>query len=218
MLFLAVFCGFQAENLREHVVERQREKQYIISLIRDIATDTTQVDNWTVQYHELLRNCDTVLNYFSSAEKYSDPWARNMHAILHGYPDFIYTDQTMDELKNAGGLRLIRSTNAKDSIEAYDQAVRDLLIEQTVNDGYFGHITNFSNEQFSYKNMVEAGNNLDASPKNHWIKYDPLRMEQLYNLVYKYHDEMSDFVLYMHQLKERGTRLILQLKDSYRLK
>ena len=28
MLFLAVFCGFMAENFREHQVEHQREKQF----------------------------------------------------------------------------------------------------------------------------------------------------------------------------------------------
>src|SRR5262249_37129279 len=31
MLFLAVFCGFLAENWREHIVENNREKQYIRS-------------------------------------------------------------------------------------------------------------------------------------------------------------------------------------------
>ena len=33
MLFLAVFCGFLAENIREHAVERHREKQFIESFI-----------------------------------------------------------------------------------------------------------------------------------------------------------------------------------------
>jgi len=33
MLFLAVFAGFLAENQREHIVERQREKQYMQSLV-----------------------------------------------------------------------------------------------------------------------------------------------------------------------------------------
>ena len=28
MLFLAVFCGFLAENFREHLVERRQEKEY----------------------------------------------------------------------------------------------------------------------------------------------------------------------------------------------
>ena len=39
MLFLAVFCGFLAENFREHQVEHRREKKYIISLIKDVELD-----------------------------------------------------------------------------------------------------------------------------------------------------------------------------------
>ncbi len=33
MLFLAVFCGFLAENQREHMVEHKREKQYMQSML-----------------------------------------------------------------------------------------------------------------------------------------------------------------------------------------
>jgi hypothetical protein len=33
MLFLAVFCGFLAENIREQSVERHRENQFIQSFI-----------------------------------------------------------------------------------------------------------------------------------------------------------------------------------------
>ena len=40
MLFLAVFCGFLTENLREHRVERQRGRQYIQSFYQDLKTDT----------------------------------------------------------------------------------------------------------------------------------------------------------------------------------
>src|SRR5215470_4456173 len=41
MLFLAVFAGFLAENQREHIVEKRREKDYIRSLIDDLKTDTS---------------------------------------------------------------------------------------------------------------------------------------------------------------------------------
>ena len=43
MLFLAVFCGFLAENQREHMVEHQRAKQYAILLYEDIKADTGTV-------------------------------------------------------------------------------------------------------------------------------------------------------------------------------
>src|SRR5436190_2708360 len=41
MLFLAVFCGFLAENFREHQVEKRREHQFIQSMIDDVKLDTT---------------------------------------------------------------------------------------------------------------------------------------------------------------------------------
>src|SRR6188768_3713866 len=44
MLFLAVFCGFLAENQREHYIEHQREKQYMQSLLEDLQTDTATIN------------------------------------------------------------------------------------------------------------------------------------------------------------------------------
>src|SRR6187551_69204 len=41
MLFLAVFCGFLAENQREHIVENQREKKFARRLLSDIREDST---------------------------------------------------------------------------------------------------------------------------------------------------------------------------------
>ena len=33
MLFFAVFCGFLAENQREHLIEHKREKVYMVSML-----------------------------------------------------------------------------------------------------------------------------------------------------------------------------------------
>ncbi|HUS01687.1 MAG TPA: hypothetical protein VMY77_08170 [Chitinophagaceae bacterium] len=43
MLFLAVFLGFVAENVREHLSERKREKEYIISIIEDLKMDSAKL-------------------------------------------------------------------------------------------------------------------------------------------------------------------------------
>ena len=45
MLFLAVFCGFLAENQREHMVENKREKEYMQSLMEDLRTDTANLNS-----------------------------------------------------------------------------------------------------------------------------------------------------------------------------
>lgn len=40
MIFLAVFLGFVAENIREHIVEQNRATQYAELLITDLKNDT----------------------------------------------------------------------------------------------------------------------------------------------------------------------------------
>jgi len=56
MLFLAIFCGFLAENQRERYVEHQREGQYISSLIRDLETDTVNVNAMLAWFSEVQWN------------------------------------------------------------------------------------------------------------------------------------------------------------------
>ncbi len=43
MLFLAVFCGFLAEYELEHKIEKNRERQFIKSLVNDIMADTANL-------------------------------------------------------------------------------------------------------------------------------------------------------------------------------
>ena len=45
MLFLAVTLGFFVENKREHYVEHQREKQYMVSMLEDLKKDTAQINS-----------------------------------------------------------------------------------------------------------------------------------------------------------------------------
>ena len=40
MIFLAVTMGFIAENIRERISDRNKEKEYIESLVQDLKTDT----------------------------------------------------------------------------------------------------------------------------------------------------------------------------------
>ena len=41
MLFLAVFCGFLAENLREHEINKGIERNNIKSLVRNLREDSS---------------------------------------------------------------------------------------------------------------------------------------------------------------------------------
>src|SRR3954463_11316349 len=70
MLFLAVFCGFLAENFREHQVEHRREKKNMQSLISDLENDTLNLCHGFPIKDKRLSAIDTVYLFF---EKNSDP-------------------------------------------------------------------------------------------------------------------------------------------------
>src|SRR5262245_32014682 len=60
MLFLAVFCGFLAENFREHQVEHKREKTFIGSFIEDLKMDTLQLGEMISFLNEKGKLLDTI--------------------------------------------------------------------------------------------------------------------------------------------------------------
>src|SRR4029079_13289699 len=124
MLFLAVFCGFLAENFREHQVEKQRAKQYVHSFYQDLKTDTATFsriiklnERKLVAFEDLFRCYDTLRKNWRSTsclvpiQKYS----RFNTAV-------VFADGTVQQLRNAGGYRLLHDED-RDSIMDYDKSI-----------------------------------------------------------------------------------------------
>src|SRR5678810_714390 len=52
MLFLAVFCGFLAENYRETIINKEKAHHYIQNMVADLKADTADV-NFAIYYQQL---------------------------------------------------------------------------------------------------------------------------------------------------------------------
>jgi hypothetical protein len=139
MLFLAVFLGFAAENLRERITEHNIEKDYIHSLVEDLKSDTLQSNEILIFLNSRITGIDSVITALSSSGIIENSnnayrlWSKNV-----GFPDFISNDRTIQQLKNSGGLRLIRNKAVSDRIMKYDQVIRDLNGLTTVISGVLG--------------------------------------------------------------------------------
>jgi hypothetical protein len=125
MLFLAVFLGFIAENYREHIVEHQQEKQYMITLIEDLNIDTTDMGRLKRTLYSVMQREDSIKKYLHppiSAEKlpeyYRESW------IVPRMRSYTYNDRTVEQLRSAGNYRLIRNKSVTDSIISYDIRMR----------------------------------------------------------------------------------------------
>jgi hypothetical protein len=145
MLFLAVFLGFLAENLRERIVEKNIEKEYIHSLVEDLKSDTLQSNEVLILLNNRIAGLDSVITALSSPGIIENSnnayrlWTKNI-----GLPDFISNDRTIQQLKNSGGLRLIRNKAVSDRIMEYDHLIRNFNGLSVVVNGILGdqHIYN----------------------------------------------------------------------------
>lgn len=130
MLFLAVFCGFLAENQREHMVEHQREKKFIRSLVSDLEVEAARLNNILLQRDRRESMLDSFVILLNKPD--AATYGRHLYyfnSFATRGPAFRYTpvDGTMQQLKNAGNLRLIRKSAVSDSIIAYDVVSRALV-------------------------------------------------------------------------------------------
>jgi len=119
MLFFAVFLGFVAENIREHSVERHREKEYVNSLKEDLQTNIGILQNQIPQLRQTLKGLDTlIIQIYLYLEGKAD--TRLMYYNYHHYCriaiTFQLSERTINQLKNSGNMRLIKNKSASDII------------------------------------------------------------------------------------------------------
>lgn len=107
MLFAAVTLGFFAENLREHQIEKHREIQFLKNIHLDLERDIKEIDN--------------VLSFNIQKQQYGDELAKLYEkGVSNDLPKFYFLVKTLalrtffqhsknglEQLKNAGGLRLV---------------------------------------------------------------------------------------------------------------
>jgi hypothetical protein len=221
MLFLAIFCGFLAENQREHMVEHRRESKFIRSLVSDLEADSSRLGS-IVRMREqragMLDSFISVLNgpYASSFAR--DLYYYNSFATRGAAFRFIPVDGTMQQLKNAGNLRLIRKGNISDSILAYDVTSRayvwgnndeEEIIDtyRSIAEGVFdGRVLNA---------MRDADNNVNRLEFDPPIKFAP---DAVFRLSYRIH-MLTVFNKTMRRdarrMKQTASSLLLLLKKEY---
>ncbi|MDI1324014.1 MAG: hypothetical protein PSV36_14780 [Algoriphagus sp.] len=127
MLFLAVFCGFLAENYREALSNKKIEKDYIISMIQDLQADTSNLQGYIQirkEKREMLDSLTILLTTDGHKHSGNATYYFARH-IFHGDP-FVQTDGTILQLKNAGNLRFIKKGNVVSALLNYEKKVKEL--------------------------------------------------------------------------------------------
>ncbi|MEP6676990.1 MAG: hypothetical protein ABJA78_17640 [Ferruginibacter sp.] len=127
MLFLAVFLGFIAENIREHVVEQNRAKEFSGSLVRDLQNDTIAINNQ-------IRSGRLYIDVSDSLLKLSKTQLEGRNAAQFSfYTRFSYwtaaiswNRSTFEQIKNSGSLRYFRNDSLLKKLLEYDAMINDI--------------------------------------------------------------------------------------------
>ena len=218
MLFLAVFCGFLAEYQLEHKIEREKGKQYVSSFYEDLKVDTSTLTGIIKEYKrkvEVLNGASVCFDSLETQKELFDPCIANLVWYSDGFPDFVYADRTLTQLKNAGGLRLLKQADA-DSVLVYDKMLRNFsLQEQTGFQGIQNRVRDAIVPLLNYKNLRLK----KADPLVPFLfTANPEFINRYFVLIEGYKNSCVNNIEKLSQLKEKANSLIEYFKKKYHLK
>jgi len=220
MLFLAVFCGFLAENWREHYIEHKREKEFIGTLVRDLEKDTASLNDC------IRSNARQKDNYDSLWTLLQQPDALQHTAHLYyyfipttSYQNFHATKGTIRQLENAGGLRLIRNTAAVDSIVKYYLDVESADGQYSTFARYFDQYHEVAFTVFDYSQIdtlfYDRRKILTSSKSFTLLDTENATRKILFNKLYALWFILDSYNRQLKDLKTKSTATLAFLKKEY---
>lgn len=213
MLFLAVFSGFIAENLRENYVEKEKAHEYANSMIGDLQKDTLQLQQIITANKKLLKGIDTLL--INLKEPLTDSVGKKIY-VFGSYVGisvlFENSNGTITQLKNAGGLRLIKDTAVVNCIMDYDQ-MNERIKKQ--GDAYYKltmEIIGVMEEIMDFSVAVKP------SPKPvFFLDKDPGKLRLFYNKCYMQKQIISGYAAFLNLQKKDAVKDIALIRKNYHI-
>ena len=230
MLFLAVFCGFLAEYQLEHKIEKDREKQFTKLLYRDLRFDTISlkaVINARIRKSVLLDSLSKLLIADNLENRGRDLYYLGRYATRFYDSRFIPNDGTLQQLKNAGNLRLIHKPTTAVAIIQYDVELRNVLAlfqqEATNREDYMKTASGIFDGAVLDSIVTMDINNIPAYGRIRRPAGNPAfnpDREKLYQLRYWIHYWKGNNILNLRanqNLLEKATTLLKVLQEDYNL-
>ena len=217
MLFLAVFCGFLAEYQLEHKIEKERGKEYIQSFYDDLQknqANCSRIIDFNKQKISALNNLNACYDSLSKNWK-----ATSCLAGLMKYSSFFwsveFSDGTIDQLKNAGGVRLLKKED-RDSIISYDEAIRnfentELTMVQPSQDNVRNNYKKLANFKAYY--LTDSANHVVEIPL--LFSDNKELLNEFFNDLLRYKRNIKIQSNQLIQIKEKTNRLITYFKAKH---
>jgi hypothetical protein len=205
MLFLAVFCGSIAEYQLEHKIERERGKQYVLSMIEDLVSDSVKI-NKSLEFCRKQQAGIDSLSFLLNNTTFSDTDIIKAYQLMFNNTVNIslvnFSKRTISQLKNSGGMRLIPNKKSADEITKYSEMVEEVEFQGNYFiDKALGEVVRLNKRIFFFKYLHEfRSNDLESLMKSSHIRL--ANDDRNLMIEYNNHLIMSSGVLknYIHKL------------------
>jgi hypothetical protein len=226
MIFLAVTMGFFAESIRERITDSGKEKEYIISMIEDAEKDTSNIQQAILLNKIRVLHLDSLstlcISYDAAKNEDAEMYRHYRFGLIH--PTFISpTERTIQQLKNAGGMRLIRKKSAVDSIIQYDDIAKKLADQQAYYELYQNKSLDIGGKVFNFQRFgFGAGtsglrNFSDKDPSVKLRMNDKMLLSEFGNDILLYEGVVHFYNVRLQEMNEHAVNLINILKKEYHL-
>ena len=236
MLFLAVFCGFLAENLRELRVEKTRATEYMNEIVDNLRYDIIRCNK------NLYTNIKVCSGLDSLRTELKNAIAGNTNSNALYYLSFQYAGQfgwavsnnsAITELKSSGNLRLIENkvlvnelsdyyerkvfatTNAvpsKDQILKLQTKSNDLFNLQLMDD----YISSFDQiSDTTYNNIYNYKNLLNHQPALPLLNTNKAELSDYYTQISQFEIAIKKYIFWLKLDKQAADQLIKDIVKEY---
>ena len=224
LIFMAVALGFFAESIREDLGDQDKEKEFITSMIEDAITDSVHLQNAINGNQKRLLKLDSLSKLLCRFKERPgvDSEIYRLYRFGINHPEFVSpTERTMTQLKNAGGMRLIRKKPAVDAIVQYDDMSKNLVDQQAYYELYQNKsleqavvILNFQDFNFE---MEKLGPNSNIYTNSALLTHDKAKLIEFGNRVTIYAGIVQFYIFRLKEMKEQTRTVITTLQKEYPL-
>jgi hypothetical protein len=124
MLFFAVFLGFMAEYYLEYRAERHKEHDYLVSMKEDLKADLEEMKLKDSNMEEIVNSGNKIMQLVYRpvlGDADIDSIYLNSIILITRFYNIDFSTGTIDQLRNAGGFRLIQNDKIVQKISEYEK-------------------------------------------------------------------------------------------------
>ena len=220
MIFVAVMMGFFAESLRESISNKEKEREYISSLLHNLEQDTTFLKGVIRDNQKKIAGLDSLISV--SYKDITDPAVRRLlyrySNFVSFYSIFLSNDATMMQLKNSGGMQYIKRSHVADSIAFYDVVVRSLQAAEVPYSKSTSDAMDAMSEVLVLKIQYDSSyfkKGVLTEKDLPMLSTDPQKLEVFYNKVSIERGWTQNYLNQLQSKLQYPVRLIEMLNEEY---